>query len=127
MSISLADDISAGCHFFWMDEVTGLPSYRYRSNERNLIALRRTARSHGNYFAEPEAKVYFVVRIRGVNGVDPKTRKILQLLRLTAINTGVFLKVRRVSGVLLLFLCLDGTRASAGADLASTSRPTRLC
>lgn len=31
-----------------------------------------------------------------MNDVDPKTKKILQLLRLRQINMGVFLKVRRV-------------------------------
>jgi len=33
------------------------------------------------------------IRIRGVNDIDPKTKKILQLLRLRQINMGVFLKV----------------------------------
>ena len=35
----------------------------------------------------------FVIRIRGINDVAPKTKKILQLLRLLRINSGVFLKV----------------------------------
>ncbi len=34
------------------------------------------------------------IRIRGINDVAPKTKKILQLLRLRQINTGVFLRVR---------------------------------
>ena len=37
------------------------------------------------------------VRIRGINDVAPKTKKILQLLRLLQINNGVFLRVRRAA------------------------------
>jgi len=72
-------------------------AHEYRSTEANLIRLRRIAKKHGNYFAEPEAKLYFVVRIRGINAVDPKTRKILQLMRLRGINNGVFMKVNSAS------------------------------
>jgi len=72
-------------------------AHEYRSKELNLIRLRRIAKKHGNYFAEPDAKIYFVVRIRGINAVDPKTRKILQLLRLRGINNGVFIKVNSAS------------------------------
>ncbi len=37
----------------------------YRSKERELIRLRRTAKNAGNFFVEPEAKLAFVIRIRG--------------------------------------------------------------
>mmetsp|Transcript_37113 Transcript_37113/g.96261 ORF Transcript_37113/g.96261 Transcript_37113/m.96261 type:complete len:161 (+) Transcript_37113:447-929(+) len=39
----------------------------------------------------------FVVRIRGINDLPPKTRKILQLLRLRQLNNGVFMKVNKAS------------------------------
>jgi len=69
----------------------------YQSSERNLIRMRRQARDNGNYFIEPSPKVVFVVRIRGINGVDPKTRKILQLLRLRQIHNGVFLRFNKAT------------------------------
>jgi len=69
----------------------------YQSAERNLIRMRRQARDNGNYFIEPSPKVVFVIRIRGINGVDPKTRKILQLLRLRQINNGVFLRFNKAT------------------------------
>jgi large subunit ribosomal protein L7e len=69
----------------------------YRQKEKNLIRMRRLARKHNNFYSEAEPKLMCVVRIRGVNGVDPKTRKILQLLRLTQINNAVFVKVNRAS------------------------------
>ena len=65
----------------------------YRSGEKQLSFLRRQAKSHGNFFVEPEAKLIFVVRLVGVNKLAPKPKKILQLLRLRHIHAGVFLKV----------------------------------
>lgn len=61
--------------------------------EADLIRLKRAAKAKGGFYVEPEAKLVFVIRIRGMNDVAPKTRKILQLLRLRQINNGVFLKV----------------------------------
>jgi len=69
----------------------------YRSTERNLIRMRRQAKNAGNFFVEPEAKLAFVIRIRGINQVDPKTRKILQLLRLRQIFNGVFVKLNKAT------------------------------
>lgn len=39
----------------------------------------------------------FVVRIRGINGTSPKVRKILELLRLLRINSGVFVQVNKAT------------------------------
>jgi len=69
----------------------------YRSAERNLITQRRVARSTGNFFVEPEAKLAFVIRIKGINQVPPKIRKILQLLRLRQVHNGVFVKLNSAS------------------------------
>merc|ERR1711991_943388 len=73
----------------------------YRSSERALIRARRSAKKAGNYFVEPEAKLGFVIRIRGINGVDPKSKKILQLLRLRQIHNGVFVKLNAASEQML--------------------------
>jgi len=69
----------------------------YRKRERDEIRLRREAKAAGNFYVPAEAKVAFVVRIRGINGVAPKTRKILQLLRLNQINNGVFVKLNKAT------------------------------
>jgi large subunit ribosomal protein L7e len=69
----------------------------YRTAERSLIRLRRQARKAGNFFVEPEAKVAFVVRIRGIMGVSPKVKKVLQLLRLRQIHNGVFVKLNKAT------------------------------
>jgi len=69
----------------------------YRTTERSMIRFRRTAKSGGHFFREPEAKLAFVIRIRGINGVDPRTKKILQLLRLRQIHNGVFVRLNDAS------------------------------
>jgi len=69
----------------------------YRSKERSLIRLRRQAKKAGNFFVEPEGRLALVVRIRGVMGVSPKVRKILQLLRLRQINNAVFVRVNKAT------------------------------
>uniref|UniRef100_A0A453M4Z3 Large ribosomal subunit protein uL30-like ferredoxin-like fold domain-containing protein n=1 Tax=Aegilops tauschii subsp. strangulata TaxID=200361 RepID=A0A453M4Z3_AEGTS len=51
----------------------------------------------GGFYVSPEAKLLFVVRIRGINAMHPKTKKILQLLRLRQIFNGVFLKVNKAT------------------------------
>lgn len=46
---------------------------------------------------EQEAKLLFVMRLRGINGMHPKTRKIMQVLRLLQINNGTFMKVNKAT------------------------------
>jgi large subunit ribosomal protein L7e len=67
----------------------------YASHSRKLINLRRQAKTAGNFFVEPEAKLFFVMRIVGIIKLSPKPRKVLQLLRLKQLHNGVFLKVNK--------------------------------
>jgi large subunit ribosomal protein L7e len=69
----------------------------YRAQERSLVNMRRMARQSGNFFVEPEAKLAVVVRIRGIMGVSPKVKKILQLLRLRQINNAVFVRLNKAT------------------------------
>ena len=69
----------------------------YREQQANLVRMRRVAKDTGSFFREPEPKLAFVIRIRGINGVDPKTKKILRLLRLPQIHNGVFVKLNAAS------------------------------
>ena len=68
--------------------------------EKDLIRLKREAKTKGGFYVEPEAKLAFVVRIRGINDMHPKSKKILQLLRLRQIHNGIFIKVRSHFAVL---------------------------
>ncbi|KAJ7962684.1 60S ribosomal protein L7 [Quillaja saponaria] len=72
-------------------------SKEYEDQEKELIRLKREAKLKGGFYVDPEAKLLFIIRIRGINAIDPKTRKILQLLRLRQIFNGVFLKVNKAT------------------------------
>ena len=61
--------------------------------EQHLIEAKREARNSGNFYMAPEAKVAFVIRIKGVNHIRPQVKKILRLLRLRQLNNGVFVKI----------------------------------
>ncbi|KAL1280413.1 hypothetical protein QQF64_015013 [Cirrhinus molitorella] len=69
----------------------------YREMYRREIRMSRMARKVGNYYVPAEPKLAFVIRIRGINGVSPKVRKVLQLLRLRQIFNGVFVKLNKAS------------------------------
>ncbi|KAG6606666.1 60S ribosomal protein L7-3, partial [Cucurbita argyrosperma subsp. sororia] len=68
-----------------------------RRADKELIRLKREAKLKGGFYVDPEAKLLFITRIRGINAMHPKTRKILQLLRLRQIFNGVFLKVNKAT------------------------------
>ncbi|KAM3567566.1 hypothetical protein VYU27_010291, partial [Nannochloropsis oceanica] len=44
----------------------------YTKLENDQIRLRREAKAAGSFYVPAEAKVAFVMRIRGINGVSPK-------------------------------------------------------
>lgn len=65
----------------------------YKAKERALIEAKRNARKEGKFYVPEGAKVAFVIRIRGINAMPPKEKKILRLLRLRQIQNGVFVKL----------------------------------
>ncbi|KAI8145775.1 ribosomal protein L30, ferredoxin-like fold domain-containing protein [Fennellomyces sp. T-0311] len=73
----------------------------YEAIERNEISLRRQAKANGSYYVAPQPKLAFVVRIRGINNIPPKPRKIMQLLRLIQINSGVFVRLNKATTEML--------------------------
>uniref|UniRef100_A0A182IR47 Large ribosomal subunit protein uL30 n=2 Tax=Anopheles atroparvus TaxID=41427 RepID=A0A182IR47_ANOAO len=70
---------------------------KYLRLERAVTEQRRTAKKAGNIYIPAEPKVAFVVRIRGINKVAPKVRKVLQLFRLRQINNGTFIKLNKAT------------------------------
>ena len=66
--------------------------------------LKRDAKKEGNYYVPAETKLVFVMRIRGINQVSPKVKKVLQLLRLRQINNGVFIKMNKAT-INMLRIC----------------------
>jgi len=49
-------------------------------------------------------KVLLVVRVRGIMGVAPKTKKILQLFRLLQLNNATFIKVNKATMTMLSYI-----------------------
>jgi len=67
----------------------------YKASEKAVVEARRAAKLAGNFYIPAENKIAFVIRIRGINAIDPRTKKILQLLRLRQIHNGVFVKLNK--------------------------------
>jgi len=69
----------------------------YTEQEKSLVTMKRAARKAGTFYVEPEQKVLFVMRLRGINGMHPKTRHIMKVLRLLQMHNGVFMKVNKAT------------------------------
>jgi len=75
--------------------------HEYRKAENQLVRMRREAKKSGDFFVDAQGKVALVVRIRGIIGVPPKQRKILQLLRLRQIHNATFVKLNKATITML--------------------------
>merc|ERR1712072_1199232 len=73
----------------------------YRAMAKQQIRMHRQAKAAGNHFVDGEAKLIFVVRIRGLADMHPKTKKIMNLMRLLQMNMGVFMKASKASKEML--------------------------
>ncbi|VEL24581.1 unnamed protein product [Protopolystoma xenopodis] len=71
--------------------------HEYRKDERRIINLKRAAKKAGNFYVPDEPRFAVIIRIRGINGLHPKPRKVLQLFRLRQINNACFLKLNKAS------------------------------
>merc|ERR1712025_269996 len=73
----------------------------YRNMAKNKVRMHRQAKAAGNHYVDAEAKLIFVVRIRGLADMHPKTKKILQIMRLRQMNMGVFMKASHAATQML--------------------------
>ncbi|KAF2704621.1 60s ribosomal protein-like protein l7 [Pleomassaria siparia CBS 279.74] len=69
----------------------------YAKAERDVVEAKRAARRDSSFFVPAESKLVFAIRIKGINKIDPKKRKTLQLLRLLQINNGVFIRLTKAT------------------------------
>merc|ERR1719390_63952 len=74
----------------------------YRAMAKQRVRMHRQAKAAGNHYVDGEAKLAFVVRIRGLNDMHPKTKKILQIMRLRQMNMGVFMKASKAAQEMLV-------------------------
>lgn len=66
--------------------------------------MKRAAKKTGDFYVPAQPKLAFVVRIKGINKIPPKPRKIMQLLRLLQINNGVFIKLTKATSQMLTLI-----------------------
>lgn len=64
----------------------------YIQKDLDVVNKKREAKANCSIYVEEEPKFLLVVRTKGINKMDPKSRKIMVLLRLRQINNAVFLK-----------------------------------
>jgi ribosomal protein L30/L7E len=97
----------------------------YRDADRERIRLSREAKKSESFYVPGEPKLAFVVRIKGINKIDPKKRKTLQLLRLLQINNGVFIRLTKATLEMLKSKCIHC--ASVQHTLTVRSRRAICC
>merc|ERR1711963_29613 len=71
-----------------------------QNREKRKVMFKRAekyVKKHGNFYVPPQPKLAFVIRIRGINGIHPRPRKVMQLFRLRQINNAVFLRLNKAS------------------------------
>jgi len=61
------------------------------------VTLKRAARKEGTFYVPEEPKLLFVMRLRGIMGMDPKSRHIMKVLRLLQIHNGVFMRLNKAT------------------------------
>lgn len=69
----------------------------YQEREKHRVDSIRKAKTEGNLFVPAQPKVALVVRIRGINALNPQVRKILQLLRLRQLHNAVLVKLNKAT------------------------------
>jgi len=69
----------------------------YRELKETKLKETLKARSEGNFYKPADAGVMIVVRIRGINRISPKVKKVLQLFRLLQIHNATFVKVNKAT------------------------------
>jgi len=73
----------------------------YAQADRTLVTRMRQAKKNGNAYVAGEPKLALVIRIRGINQVSPRVKKILQLLRLRQIGNATFVKLNKATNMML--------------------------
>ena len=73
----------------------------YRKSTQAEVQARRDAKKNGQIHVPAQPKVAFVIRIRGVNKLDPRTVRILRLLRLRQLHNGAFVRINKATVNLL--------------------------
>jgi len=69
----------------------------YDETEKQAVANRRAAKATGGFYVPAQPKVALVIRIRGIIGVTPKSKKVMQLFRLRQIHNASFVRLNEAT------------------------------
>ena len=69
----------------------------YEAAERAEIDNRRQAKARGGFYVPAEPKLALVIRIRGIIGVSPKAKKVMQLFRLRQLHNATFVRLNEAT------------------------------
>jgi 60S ribosomal protein uL30 len=69
----------------------------YAAAEKAEIDNRRKAKAEGGFYVPAEPKVALVIRIRGIIGVSPKAKKVMQLFRLRQIHNATLVRLNEAT------------------------------
>ncbi|TPX30962.1 hypothetical protein SmJEL517_g05600 [Synchytrium microbalum] len=69
----------------------------YRDAEMTEVRMKREAKLAGSFYVPAEPKLALVIRLKGINHMAPKPKKILQLMRLNQINKAVFVRLNKAT------------------------------
>jgi large subunit ribosomal protein L7e len=69
----------------------------YAAAEKLAIDNRRKAKVDGGFFVPAEPKLCLVIRIRGIIGVSPKAKKVMQLFRLRQLHNASFVRLNEAT------------------------------
>jgi len=69
----------------------------YAAEAAGLAAQKAAAKKNGNFYVPDEPRLAMVIRIRGINQISPKPKKVLQLLRLKQIGNCVFVRMNKAA------------------------------
>jgi len=67
-------------------------------------ADKAAAKAAGKLFQEKDSELVLVVRIKGINKVAPKPKKVLELLRLRQVNSAVFIRMNKSTMAMLTII-----------------------
>jgi len=89
----------------------------YEAADKKAIEKARYAKANGGFYVPAEPKLVLVIRLRGIIGVAPKPKKILQLFRLRQIHNATFV---RLNGATIRMLRLIEPYVTYGQPSKST-------
>jgi len=69
----------------------------YRKTQKIVHRNAKIAKKQGNFYVPAQPRLAIVIRIRGILGISPKPRKVLQLLRLRQLHNAVFVRLNKAT------------------------------